>query len=134
DQMISHPKDEVKLEPLLKDISVLETSRSNNFVWALGFLTPLLKHIGAENATEIVINSTFKTNQERFELFAINLNCGGYGMPIAYLYFSSKDGSEEVQNSQNNLIKTQIEVLRIFFTSLHQEGLRPVFILTDKDA
>ena len=56
---------------------------------ALGFVTPLFGSIGAETITEIIIDSTFKTNQERFELFAVNANCGGYGMPIAYLLYIS---------------------------------------------
>ena len=55
-------------------------------------------------------------------------------MPIAYMYLSILDSSKKVRNSQRNLIKTQVEVLRIFFTSLRQEGLQPVFVLTDKDA
>ncbi|CAG8603886.1 5902_t:CDS:2, partial [Racocetra persica] len=97
----------------------------NNFVRTLGFLTPLFKQIGVENATEIVIDSTFKTNQERFELFVVNLNCGGYGMPIAYLYLSTLDGTEEARNNPANIIKTRVEVLRMFFISLRQEGLYP---------
>ncbi|CAG8833497.1 13483_t:CDS:1, partial [Cetraspora pellucida] len=36
----------------------------NDFVRALGFLTPLFRQVGVENATEIIIDSTFKTNQE----------------------------------------------------------------------
>ncbi|CAG8828422.1 16497_t:CDS:1, partial [Cetraspora pellucida] len=40
----------------------------NKFVHALGFTTPFFQ--ASENITEIVVNSTFKTNQERFELFA----------------------------------------------------------------
>ncbi|CAG8640622.1 8789_t:CDS:2, partial [Cetraspora pellucida] len=84
----------------------------NDFVRTLGFLTPLIKHIRVKNITEIVIDSIFKTNQERFELFAVNANCDGYGMPIAYLYLSILDGTEE---------------------ALHK-GLKPVFVLMDKDA
>ncbi|CAG8816304.1 13433_t:CDS:2, partial [Cetraspora pellucida] len=53
------------------------TYLENDFVRVLGFLTPLFKHVDIKNATEIVIDSTFKTNKERFELFVINLNCGG---------------------------------------------------------
>ncbi|CAG8604793.1 15169_t:CDS:2 [Cetraspora pellucida] len=106
----------------------------NDFLWVLGFLTPLFKYIGAENITEIIIDSTFKTNQERFELFVINLNCGGYGVPIAYMYLATLDGTEQARNNPINLVKTQVEALRMFFTSLHQEGLQPVFVLIDKDA
>ncbi|CAG8548004.1 19428_t:CDS:2 [Cetraspora pellucida] len=72
------------------------TYLENNFVQTLRFLTPLLKHVGTENATKIVIDSTFKTNQECFELFAVNLNYDKYDMPIAYLYLSMLNSSEKV--------------------------------------
>ncbi|CAG8794974.1 12405_t:CDS:2, partial [Cetraspora pellucida] len=36
----------------------------NNFVQALGFLTPLFKLVGINEATKIIVDSTFKTNQE----------------------------------------------------------------------
>ena len=74
----------------------------NDFVRALGFITPLWEEIGINNVTEIVIDSTFKTNQERFELFAVNANCGGYGMPIAYLYLCTYDGTEELRHVPRN--------------------------------
>jgi len=106
----------------------------NEFVRALGFVTPLFGSIGAETITEIIIDSTFKTNQERFELFAVNANCGGYGMPIAYLYLCTYDGTEEARSNPENTIQTRVEALRNFFASLRQEGLKPVFVLSDKDA
>jgi hypothetical protein len=106
----------------------------NDFVRALGFITPFFDHIGASKVTEVVIDSTFKTNQERFELFVVNNNCGGYGMPLAYLYLSTSDGSETACDNPNNEIKTRVGVLRTFFTSLRQKGLHPVFVLLDKDA
>ena len=58
----------------------------NDFVRALGFLTPFNGHIRRDDINEIIIDSTFKTNQEKFELFAVIINCGGYGVPLAYLY------------------------------------------------
>ncbi|KAF0555591.1 hypothetical protein F8M41_016969 [Gigaspora margarita] len=75
------------------------TYLENLFIWTLEFLTPLFQHTGAQKATEINIDSTFKTNQERFELFVVNLNCGGYGMPIAYLYFTILNSTEEDLNN-----------------------------------
>jgi hypothetical protein len=106
----------------------------NDFVRALGFITPLFEIIGAENVTEVNIDSTFKTNQERFELFAVNANCGGYGMPIAYLYLCTYDGTEEARHNPENETQTRVEVLRRFFSSLRREGLKPVFVLSDKDS
>lgn len=104
----------------------------NEFVRAMGFLTSLIKHVNLESITEIVVDSTFKTNQERFELFAVNANCGGYGMPIAYLYLCTYNGNKETWNQ--NGIKTRVEVLKMFFSSLREEGMKPIFVLVDKDA
>ena len=106
----------------------------NDFVRALGFITPLWEEIGINNVTEIVIDSTFKTNQERFELFAVNANCGGYGMPIAYLYLCTYDGTEELRHVPRNEIQTRVGTLESFFVGLRQEGLMPVFVLLDKDS
>ncbi|CAG8615437.1 3205_t:CDS:2, partial [Paraglomus occultum] len=81
----------------------------NDFVRALGFITPLWEKIGINNVTEIVIDSTFKTNQQRFELFAVNANCGGYGMTIAYLYLCTYDGTEELRHDLEMKFKPELE-------------------------
>jgi len=105
----------------------------NEFVRSTGFLTSLTKYIiNLKSITEIVVDSTFKTNQERFELFVVNANCGGYGMPIAYLYLCTYSGNEESWNQ--NVVKTRVEVLKMFFISLWEEGMKPAFALVDKDA
>ena len=83
----------------------------NDFVRAFGFITPLFGIIGAEDVTEVIIDSTFKTNQERFELFVVNANCGGYGMPIAYLYLCTYDGTEEARLNPENETQTRVAVL-----------------------
>jgi hypothetical protein len=114
----------------VKVLSYLE----NDFVRTLGFTTSLLHKIGAANVTEIVVDSTWKTNQERFELFVVNANCGGYGMPIAYLYLLTLEGSEAALGKPENAINTRVQALRDFFTSLREKGVLPVFFLTDKDA
>ena len=44
----------------------------NNLVRALGFVTPFLQLIERSNIIELVIDSTFKTNQKCFELFCCN--------------------------------------------------------------
>ena len=106
----------------------------NDFVRALGFMTPLAKCIGIANVSEIVIDSTFKTNQERFELFVVNANCGEYGMPLAYLYLLTLDGTEEAYQDPRNKINTRVQALCEFFSTLRQTGLLPVFVLLDKDA
>ncbi|CAG8541272.1 23481_t:CDS:2 [Dentiscutata erythropus] len=106
----------------------------NSFVKAIGFTTPLLERIGIKNLKEIIIDSTFKTNQERFELFVVNANHRGYGMPLAYLFLLMCDGTEESYNNPKNTTCTRVQALREFFSSLRNEGLLPAFVLLDKDA
>ncbi|CAG8743815.1 20999_t:CDS:2 [Gigaspora margarita] len=67
--------------------------QENDFVHSLGFTTFFYHLKGSIN--EVIINSTFKTNQEQFELFIINVNCGGYGVPLAYLYVDMYMAPEE---------------------------------------
>ncbi|CAG8622338.1 10991_t:CDS:2 [Paraglomus occultum] len=74
----------------------------NNFVRALGFTTPFLQLIERSNITELIVDSTFKTNQERFELFAAIVNNGGYGIPLAYLYLDTFAPLEDLPNNQSD--------------------------------
>ncbi|CAB4404500.1 unnamed protein product [Rhizophagus irregularis] len=106
----------------------------NDFVRTFGFITPLLHRINVTNIKEIIVNSTFKTNQERFELFVVNANCGGYGMPIAYLYLLICDGMVEAYNDPKNQVNTRMQALHKFFANLRNEKLLPIFVLVDKDA
>ncbi|GBB96788.1 hypothetical protein RclHR1_28320003 [Rhizophagus clarus] len=75
----------------------------NDIIKALEFTTPLFNQIGITNL-KIIIDSTFKTNQKHFELFVINANCKGYGMPIAYLYLLICDGFAKAYNNPKNQI------------------------------
>ncbi|KAF0348188.1 ATP-dependent DNA helicase pif1 [Gigaspora margarita] len=86
------------------------------------------------NISEIVIDSTFKTNQEKFELFAVNINCGGYGVPLAYLYLDTYVVSEEQYSNFNNIVHSRVGALTEFFISLHNEGILLAFVLLDKDS
>ncbi|RGB37108.1 hypothetical protein C1646_757270, partial [Rhizophagus diaphanus] len=106
----------------------------NDFIRALEFTTPLLNHIGITNLKEIIVDSTFKTNQKWVKLFIVNANCGEYGIPVAYFYLLTCDGTSEVYNNLKNQVNTRIQALREFFTSLRNEKLLPIFVLIDKDA
>ena len=91
----------------------------NDYVRALRFCTPFLQLIGSDNMNELVVNSTFKTNQEQFELFGIIINNGGYGVPLAYLYVVTFVLLEDISNSNNNnSIQNHEGVLREFFLAL----------------
>jgi hypothetical protein len=106
----------------------------NDFVRALGFLTPFYNYIQKDNINEIVIDSTFKTNQEKFELFVVLINHGGYGVPLAYLYVDTFTAPEDRLQDPRNRINSRVKVLREFFLSLRSEGVLPTFVLVDKDA
>ncbi|CAG8538421.1 3239_t:CDS:1 [Paraglomus occultum] len=106
----------------------------NDFVRALGFTTPFLRRIQTNNISEIIVDSTFKTNQENFEVFAVINNCGGYGVPFAYLYVSTMAASSERLHDLTNNINTRVKVLKEFFSLLRADGVLPSFILLDKDA
>lgn len=106
----------------------------NDFVRALGFTTPFLRHIQTNNISEIIIDSTFKTNQENFEVFAVINNCGGYGVPLGYLYVHTTTASSEHLHNPINNINTRAKILKEFFSLLRADGVLPTFILLDKDA
>ncbi|CAG8648687.1 8992_t:CDS:1, partial [Paraglomus occultum] len=105
----------------------------NDYVHALGYYTPLLDCFGRDKIAEIVIDSTFKTNQEKFELFAVNANVGGFGVPIAYLYLDTYTPTCHNLHS-DNLITTRVGALTQFFLMLRREGVLPTFVLIDKDS
>ena len=65
---------------------------------------------------EIIIDSTFKTNQEKFGLFAVIINC-------AVMEF----------HLHRNTINSRVKVLKEFFLSLRRGGILPTFVLVDKD-
>ncbi|CAG8522783.1 14992_t:CDS:2, partial [Cetraspora pellucida] len=107
--------------------------RENNFVRFLGFITPFLHNITNHKISEIIIDSTFKTNQEKFELFSVNINCGGYGVPLAYLFLDTYAASEECLSDPKNIVHSRVGVLKEFFVELRNEGVLPAFVLLDKD-
>ncbi|CAG8474476.1 11323_t:CDS:2 [Cetraspora pellucida] len=65
---------------------------------------------GYKDISEIILDSTFKTNKEKFELFSILNNYDGFGIPLAYLY------------------------VHTFSAPAESKGIQPIFVLTDKDA
>ncbi|KAL3697295.1 hypothetical protein R1sor_011371 [Riccia sorocarpa] len=85
---------------------------------------------------EIVIDSTFKTNSLRFELFCIYANVGGVGMPLCYLLYSKHRvtqptaGSREPRSGKDRVRK---EMLKRWFSTLREKGLKHIFAVIDKD-
>ena len=106
----------------------------NDFVRTLGFLTPFNGYIEKNKINEIVIDSTFKTNQEKFELFVVLINYGGHGIPLAYLYVDTFTAPKDRLQDPKNRINSRVKVLKEFFSLLRSEGILPIFVLVDKDA
>ncbi|CAG8695816.1 14723_t:CDS:2, partial [Racocetra fulgida] len=74
-------------------------------------LIPIFR-VGAKNIRELIIDSTFKTNSEKFELFAIMLNCEGFGIPLAYFLLNTQYNSVATINDD---VITRSAALREFF-------------------
>ena len=75
---------------------------------------------------EILIDSTYKTNKQKSELFTVIASCMGAGFPLCYFLLDA--GTE-------GLLKTREESLTFFLKSIKEKfpNLRPSFVFTDKD-
>ena len=62
------------------------------------------------------------------------INCGGYGVPLAYLYVDTFTAPADCLQDSRNRINSRVKVLTEFFLALRTEGVLPTFILVDKDA
>ncbi|CAG8788154.1 3130_t:CDS:2, partial [Cetraspora pellucida] len=82
---------------------------------------------------EIIIDSTYKTNNQKFELFSVIVNCGGYGVPLAYLYINTFTAPKDLLKDPKNKTHFRLQVLREFFLRLRNEDILLIFILMDKD-
>ncbi|KAL3696852.1 hypothetical protein R1sor_010928 [Riccia sorocarpa] len=60
----------------------------NDEFQAISFLIPLKRHVSS--VKEVLTDSTFKTNDMRFEMFALigNLDC--FGVPLCYMFYLKK--------------------------------------------
>ena len=97
----------------------------------IGFLPNLTFEICEKfNVQETFIDSTFKTNAEKFELFAVIGKVVGTGFPLAYFLLGS--GDTRFENAQNSFPKTSLEQ---FLLSLKREvpGINRKFFFSDKD-
>ena len=96
-------------------------------VKAFGFATPLFNRIiAAPSVNEYHVDSTFKTNRAGYELFVVISSVNGAGFPIAYLVL---DTHHAVHRDHAKTAEIQE-----FFRALPNEGLRPKFMMTDKDS
>ena len=91
-----------------------------------------MNNVPKDSINELVLDSTFKTNQEKFELFALIVNCGGFGMPLAYLYLDTFTASEDLLQNPINNVNNRVMALTVFFQSIRAEQILPSFTLLDK--
>ena len=108
---VASTKDYMQRQELIDEGFKLILHLENDFVRALGFITPFANKIPRDDISELIVDSTFKTNQEKFELFALMINCGGFGMPLAYLYLDTFTASEECLQDPINSINSRVMVL-----------------------
>jgi hypothetical protein len=92
-------------------------------VLALGFIVKK-SFTSSQEMKEVALDSTFSTNRDGFELFCFINNRGGSGETLSYLYLNVKAAPSEAR----------CNTLEEYFQTLKDKGLRPRFLLTDKDA
>jgi hypothetical protein len=90
------------------------------------FMTEFIKL----DSTYIIVDSTFKTNKENFELFVVILLFEGEGYPGSYFYLQRK-----VPEGQRKAAIESWYLLRLTqrFKCLKKSGVNPKFIKMDKD-
>ena len=88
---------------------------------------PKLFDIDLATVTEVYIDSTFSTNGQNAELFAIIACENGYGVPVAYMLMEKKptDDSKKYPGEV-------IEACTKFFFHAKELGLYPIIAHTDK--
>lgn len=111
----------------------LENSQELNFVLEQNnpFENCIVPNIGKHilnnwYVKECLIDSTFKTNKQRYELFAVIITCLGVGFPLAY--FSLEPG-------RGNGLKSREESITAFLQSIANlfPSLKPSFFMTDEE-
>lgn len=105
----------------LEQICVLEEP------FAMGCVTKIGEHIVTNwRVEEVFIDSTFKTNKNKLELFALIASCMGVGFPIAYFLLEAGTG---------NGLRNREESLTLFLTNVASRfpDLKPTFFFTDKE-
>lgn len=98
--------------------------------YALGFTTGIAKMVThTHECGEAFIDSTYKTNSSKLELFTIIVTIFGTGFPVAYLFLKNDSIAE------NELLVSRQEQISRFLESvkLALPLFNPKFFFTDKD-
>lgn len=120
-------------DPLVSAVNLLRESDSLEEIMVLKkpFTFAFTTQIGREFVSkyrieELFIDSTFKTNGQKLEVFCVIGSLHGTGFPIAYLFLASSDGKDDLK---------RMDVLALFLQSLRRTlpSLSPSFFFSDKD-
>ena len=125
------PDIEVSARNYLRSSQSFEEIYHRERPFALGFLCTRARNLCEElNIREAFIDSTFKTNSSKLELFAVLGSFLGTGFPIAYLLLQGGSSHSEADSSMQRK-----DTIRAFLQAIWTElpRFRPIFFFTDKD-
>lgn len=118
-------------DPLESMINLLQSCKNmaecfrGNHPFCLGVITGLGEELIARHGCEeVFIDSTYRTNSEKLEIFSIMTSFAGTGFPISYFFL--KPGTEPLSRKR---------AICEYFKALHNRlsRLRPLLFFTDKD-
>jgi hypothetical protein len=90
----------------------------------LALTTPFFNRLVRDDRVqEYFIDSTFNTNQQEHELYAVLAGVRGAGFPISYLLLST----------QKDVARLKSDAIGVYLRELKQKGLEPKYFFTDKD-
>ncbi|KAL3691410.1 hypothetical protein R1sor_005061 [Riccia sorocarpa] len=131
DQMKSAKDFIERPECLAKGFEMLLYEDNDDFQ-AISFLTPFWRYVSS--VKEVLTDLTFKTNDMRFEMFALIGNLGGFGVPLCYMFYLKKSGVDEPTPNVLPSCGCRKGLLYEWMSKLRDKGLCPAFFITDKDA
>ncbi|KAL3697968.1 hypothetical protein R1sor_012044 [Riccia sorocarpa] len=99
---------------------------------AFSFLTPFWRYVST--VKEVLTDSTSKTNDLQFEMFALIGNLGGFGVPLCYMFYLKKTSVDESTPNGYQARGCRKGLLYEWMCKLREKGLRLAFFITDKDA
>ena len=92
---------------------------------AIGFVTKLGKELlNNYRFAEVFIDSTFKTNSSKIELFTILVSVFGVGFPLACIFMGTSHDDTRRQEVVTNFLQA---------VKNHCSNLTPLFFFSDKD-
>ncbi|KAL3681632.1 hypothetical protein R1sor_024588 [Riccia sorocarpa] len=103
----------------------------NDDFQAISFLTPFRRYVST--VKEVLTDSTFKTNDMRFEMLALIGNLSGFGVSLCYMFYLKKTIVDEATPSVTQPRGCRKGLLYDWMCKLREKGLRPAFFITDKD-